>query len=306
MGFLYNMNNAKEAEYASIGMLILASGMDERSSALMHILKEKQHGIKKILLLKYDEYDESLLRESFPEVEILVLAASGEQIEFLKSLQAYHELFKTDGILIDITSIRIPEMFMLLKYIRLTKATEKVFIAYSTPMEYEFQEEPFTSYRSYYGNLRTTDLLGYGGMSDDMAHSQLIVFIGFEGILSAKVNEDVRYAKLKLVNNIPSFYEKYKDISIINNYDLLATRHEKQAFVPADNPFETYNFLSELLDDEEAACIAPLSSKPVALGVCMYALDHENIRVVYPMAESYSPHRANSTHSTYMFEIKIN
>lgn len=306
MGFLYNMNNAKEAEYASIGMLILASGMDERSSALMHILKEKQHGIKKILLLKYDEYDESLLRESFPEVEILVLAASGEQIEFLKSLQAYHELFKTDGILIDITSIRIPEMFMLLKYIRLTKATEKVFIAYSTPMEYEFQEEPFTSYRSYYGNLRTADLLGYGGMSDDMAHSQLIVFIGFEGILSAKVNEDVRYAKLKLVNNIPSFYEKYKDISIINNYDLLATRHEKQAFVPADNPFETYNFLSELLDDEEAACIAPLSSKPVALGVCMYALDHENIRVVYPMAESYSPHRANSTHSTYMFEIKIN
>ena len=306
MGFLYTMNSAKEAEYASIGMLILAGGMDERSSALIRILKEKQHGIKKILLLKYDEYDESLLCESFPEAEILILSATGEQVEFLQSLQAYHELFKMDGILIDITSIRIPEMFMLLKYIRLSKATEKVFIAYSTPMEYEFQEEPFTSYRSYYGNLRTTDLLGYGGMSDDMAHSQLIVFIGFEGILSAKVNEDVRYAKLKLVNNIPSFYEKYKDISIINNYDLLATRHERQSFVPADNPFETYNFLSELLGDEEAACIAPLSSKPVALGVCMYALDHENVRVVYPMAESYSPHRANSTHSTYMFELTIN
>lgn len=305
MGFLYRMNDAHEADYASIRVLILASGADERSAALIHILKEKQQQINRVLLLEYEEYDEALLHEAFPEAEVVVLSASGEQVEFLQSLQEYRDLLKTDGILIDITSIRIPEMFVLLKYIRLMKSTGQILVAYSTPMDYEFAEEPFTSYRSYYGNLRTIDLLGYGGMSDDMSHSKLIVFIGFEGILSAKINEDIRYAKLKLVNNIPSFYEKYKDTSVINNYDLLTTRHEKISYVPADNPFETYNYLSELLADAEAACIAPLSSKPVALGVCMYALDHESVRVVYPVAESYPHHRANSTHSTYLYGVNI-
>lgn len=127
--------------------------------------------------------------------------------------------------------------------------------------------------------------------------------MGFEGILSAKVNEDVRYSRLKLVNNLPSFYEKYKDICVINNYDLLTSGHEKVSYVPANNPFETYNFLSEQLSDGETACIAPLSAKPVALGVCMYALDHESVRVVYPIADAYTPHRANKTHSIYVYSL---
>ena len=303
MGFLYSMNDANEVDYSSVSLFVLAGGVDERSAAMTKTLAEKPQHISKVLLLKYEDFDESALCAAFPEAEIIPLSVTGEQIEFLQKLQERKDLFENNNTLIDITSIRIPEMFMLFKFFRLTDQENQLFVAYATPVEYEFQEEPFTSYRSYYGNLKTMDLLGYGGMSDDMSHSQLVVFIGFEGILSAKVNEDIRYSKLKLVNNLPSFYEKYKDICVINNYDLLASRHEKLSYVPANNPFETYNFLSEQLSDGETACIAPLSAKPVALGVCMYALDHESIRVVYPVADAYTPHRANSIHSIYVYNL---
>lgn len=303
MGFLYSMNTANEVDYSSVDLFILAGGVDERSAAMTRSLAEKSQHISKVLLLKYEDFDESTLYAAFPEAEIIPLSVTGEQVEFLQSLQARKELFENNNILIDITSIRIPEMFMLFKFFRMADRGKQLSVAYATPVEYEFQEEPFTSYRSYYGNLKTMDLLGYGGMSDDMSHSQLVIFLGFEGILSAKVNEDVRYSKLKLVNNLPSFYEKYKDICVINNYDLLASRHERLSYVPANNPFETYNFLSEQLGDGETACIAPLSAKPVALGVCMYALDHESVRVVYPVADAYTPHRANSTHSIYVYNL---
>ena len=303
MGFLYSMNIANEVDYSSINLFILACGADERSGAMTRILAEKSQSINKVLLLKYEDFDESILCTAFPEAEIIPLSVTGEQIEFLQNLQERTAIFENNNILIDITSIRIPEMFMLFKFFRMIDRENQLYVAYATPIEYEFQEEPFTSYRSYYGNLKTMDLIGYGGMSDDMSHSQFVVFIGFEGILSAKVNEDVRYSKLKLVNNLPSFYEKYKDICVINNYDLLASRHEKLSYVPANNPFETYNFLSEQLCEGETACIAPLSAKPVALGVCMYALDHENVRVVYPVADAYTPHRANSTHSVYVYDL---
>lgn len=303
MGLLYSMNAASDVDYSSIELFILAGGTDERSEAMAQTLAGKAHHIDKILLLKYDDFDESLLQAKFSESEIVFLNAAGDQVSFLQSLKERETLFNCSNILIDITSIRIPEMFMLFKFLRLSDMDRQLYVSYAIPIEYEFQEEPFTSYRSYYGNLRTMDLLGYGGMSDDMSHSQLVVFMGFEGILSAKVNEDVRYSRLKLVNNLPSFYEKYKDICVINNYDLLTSGHEKVSYVPANNPFETYNFLSEQLSDGETACIAPLSAKPVALGVCMYALDHESVRVVYPIADAYTPHRANKTHSVYVYSL---
>ena len=75
--------------------------------------------------------------------------------------------------------------------------------------------------------------------------------------------------------------------------------------MPANNPFETYNFLDKQIRNNETVCIAPLSTKPVALGVCLYALHHESVRIVYPMAESYMSHRANSVHKTYIYTVML-
>lgn len=303
MSMLYSIMEASSVQEFEADLFILAAGTDDRAMSMMQLLGKRNNHISQIILIKYDLFDETIIREVFPSADIVSITVERDPIAFLSVLQNNKDLFQVNSILIDITSIRIPEMFTLLKYLKVTNDHAHLSVAYSTPIEYEFEGEPFTSYHSYYGNLDAIDLVGFGGISDDMSHSQMIIFLGFEGVLSEKVNEDVTYNKLTLVNNLPSFFEKYKDVSVINNYSLLTSRHEKMAYVPANNPFETYNYLSEQLSEKEPACVAPLSTKPVALGVCLYALTHETLRVVYPMAEKYNYHRSNSVHTTYLYNI---
>lgn len=305
MSILYDITEASQVAEYDAEVFILASGSDDRAIAMLDKLKETPNSITKVLLLKYDAFDINLLKTAFPSADIAIIDVSGDSVSFLLNLQDNEEILKFRKMLIDVTSIRIPEMFVLLKSLKLLNENVCLRIAYSTPIEYEFEAEPFTSYHSYFGNLKTIDLVGFGGISEDMSHTQMIIFLGFEGVLSAKVSEDVRYDKLTVVNNLPSFFEKYKDISVINNFDLLARRHERIRYVPANNPFETFNFLADQLADDEPACVAPLSTKPVALGVCLYALAHHNLRVVYPAADEYKHHRANSVHNTYLYGVKL-
>ena len=306
MSVLYTIKETSEVEYNKVDVFVLGSGLDDRTLTVAENLSKTENHVSTILLLSYGEYDSTKLQQMFPDISITIFNISEDSTKFLYDLQGCDIFSTPKNIMLDITSIRIPEMFLFMKYLKIKNIQNTIEVTYTTPLEYEFAEEPFTSYHSYYGNLRTDDLLGFSGTSEDMAHSQMIIFLGFEGVLSAKVNEDVKYSKLVLVNNLPSFFEKYKDISVINNFELLSNRHDEINYVPANNPFETYNFLNEKLDEAELACIAPLSTKPVALGVCLYALTHESLRVVYPTADEYNFHRANSVHKTYLYTIPLN
>ena len=306
MSRIYSIEKTSSIENYSDEIFILAGDNDERAIASAKTISGKRNDIRTVLLIKYDTFDESVICELFPKANIRIIFATHDPVPFLEELHKNGDILLNSRLLIDITAIRVPELFILFKYLKLQGYSKAISVAYSTPMEYEFQDVPFTSYRSYYGNLKTIDLPGFGGMSDDMSHSQMFIFIGFEGMLSDKVNEDIKYDKLRLINNLPSIYEKYKDISVISNYNLLASGHERLMYVSANNPFEVYNFLMENIQDNETACVAPLSTKPVSLGVCLYALGHENLRVVYPVAEKYVPHRANSVHETYVYSVVLN
>lgn len=307
MSMFYSTADAAQNESYIYDTLILANGRDDRAHEMAKILGEKSTSIQTILVLKYHEDDIVQVETIFPDAKIFTITINQqEQASFLLTLIAIPDVLTSDNILIDISCIHTPEMFTLLKYFKVSNPKKTIDIAYSIPFEYEFSAEPFTSYRSYYGNLKTNDLLGYGGITDGASHTQMIVFLGFEGVLSSKVTEDIQYDELILVNNLPSFFPKYKDISVINNYDLLTTQRGKLLYVPANNPFETYNFLDQVLEQNERACVAPLSTKPVALGVCLYALTHEDLRVVYPTSEQYQPHSTNKVLSTSLYSIPLN
>ena len=241
----------------------------------------------------------------FPSAQIIPVIVNELQTYFLAQLINISDKLSSEKLIVDISCIHTPEMFVLLKYLKTANPKEKLDIAYSTPFEYDFPEEPFTSYCSYYGNLKTTDLLGFGGISDGLAHSRMIIFLGFEGVLASKVTEDIQYEELLLVNNLPSFFPKYKDICVINNYDLLSTHRSKLLYVPANNPFETFNFLDSVFDGKSSLCVAPLSTKPVALGVCLYAMSHKTLRIVYPTSEHYNDHRTNKVLNTNIYSIPL-
>lgn len=217
--------------------------------------------------------------------------------EALPATEEYTNLF------LDITCIRTPEMFILLKYLKAGVKQERINVSYTIPYDYKFEKEPFTSYRSYYGDLSMFELLGYGGSNNtDLNDNDLYLFMGFEGSLSLKVMENCAYKKLMLINNLPAFYPKYKDISVLNNYQVMSNQHYP-LYVPADNPFEVVNLLCDSIHPDEQVCIAPLSTKPVSLGVCLYALNNDKVRVVYPISSKYNQARTLDSYETYGYEI---
>ncbi len=302
MSLVYSMSDAACTASNSYNTLILGDGSDDRARAMSIILGQKGVHIQRVLIIKYQKEYTLNVQNIFPDAEVFSIEIGTEQANFLIALKQQDKVFQ-GSVLMDISCIHTPEMFILLKYLKETIAKDYVEVAYSFPFDYRFEKDPFISYTSYHGNLKTNDLLGFGGTLDGTAHPHMVVFLGFEGALSSKVTEDIQFDNLILVNNVPSFFPKYKDISVVNNYNLLTTR---LMYVPADNPFATYNFLDSILSADEPACIAPLSTKPVALGVCIYALGHKNLRVVYPVSDQYNHLSTNKVLSTSLYGIKLN
>lgn len=306
MRLFYSMSDISSEARTTANVFIFAYDSDDRALEIARKLKESSGIIETIIIIQYNEIDSDCIKDLFPTAKVHFIRAENSQIGFLRQLNQFQTVLSCgERVLIDISCIHIPEMFILLKYLCASCKQENLQVAYSVPFDYEFSEEPFTSYCSYYGDLLTQDLTGFGGISTGEAHSKMIVFLGFEGILSSKVIEDIRYDNLLLVNNLPSFFPKYKDISMINNCELLTSHHSKLKYVPANNPFEAYNFLDAVIDETEQVCTAPLSTKPVALGVCLYALNHPNLRVVYPVSEQYRHHNTNRVHKSYLYEIPL-
>lgn len=299
---VYQISPATQCTYTNSNTLVTANGADERAFAFANFVSEQENCIERILLLQYTCTETSCFQELFPKAKIECVKITNDQREFIRNLLNLADFLSSQEVVIDISCIHILEIFALIKYFKVSNTKNILNVAYSIPFDYKFFSEPFLSYRSYYGNLKTQDIIGFTGTSYEAAHTQLLLFLGFEGSLSSKVTEDIQYGNLVLINNMPSFFIKYKDFSTINNYDLLSSRHN-MLFVSADNPFETYNLLSRILMDDEEACVAPLGTKTVALGVCLYALEHSNLRVVYPISNDYEQCNTNNVLQSLVYRI---
>ena len=299
---LYKKMLMEDFDSADKYTLIYAPNKDKRSFASIYKLKEKIK-IDKILEIRYTN-------SSFPEniindySSILVSINSEDNKGMLENLKKVNNSIWENKILIDISGIKTPDLFTLLKYIKLTQKIENIETVYSMPYDYMFNKEPFTSYKSYDGELELCEPIGFSGNSYRDEGSNLIIFMGFEGSLSLKISEECNYKDLILVNNLPSFYSKYKDISVLSNYEII-TSDQQILYTPADNPFETVNLLSRTVKYNEPVCISPLSTKPVSLGVCMFALNNNNVRILYPISDKYKSTKTIDAYRTYIYEIPL-
>ena len=299
---LYKLKMIEEFDSTEKYTLIYAPSKDKRSFNSIYKLKDKII-IDKILEISYSN-------SSFPEDILNVFSGviltinSESNKELLEKLTKVNHSIWENKILIDISGIKTPDLFTLLKYIKLSQQIDSIETVYSMPYDYMFNKEPFTSYKSYDGELELCEPIGFSGNSYRDEGSNLIIFMGFEGSLSLKISEECNYKDLILINNLPSFYSKYKDISVLSNYEII-TSDQQILYTPADNPFETVNLLSRTVKYNEPVCISPLSTKPVSLGVCMFALNNNNVRILYPISDKYKSTKTIDAYRTYIYEIPL-
>ena len=202
---------------------------------------------------------------------------------------------------VDISCMPTPQFFLLLKWFKRSDA--KIVFYYTEPQKYIMNDGIFKSYFSMKGPVSVQEIRGFSGVSvkENEVERVLLCMLGFDNDLLPTVIQEAGPRKIVAINGFPSFYPKFKDISLANNEKILsgsafADKLEKSKnltnfiYVEADNPFDAYNVLQELKGQYNKRCIdvVPLGTKPMALGVCLFAIENEDIRVIFPFPEEYA------------------
>jgi len=121
----------------------------------------------------------------------------------------------------------------------------------------------------------------------------LILLLGFEPERALAVWRHYNPSKtIALITNPPRYgnldYLKYAQE---NNAHLLAQPSVEVRNVPADNPYAVKTALEAIYSDIRGAfnmVIGPFGTKPQAVGVFLFCLEHPRVQVVYSFPEKYT------------------
>jgi hypothetical protein len=307
--------DSSNAVLNDLDYLLLASGSDSRAYEILSKC-DSTFG-KKVMLFHFSErfkvvqnenadtfhnykkFTNIILKEIYCEIKDPGSCLN----EFVKN--TYSE---TSKIGIDISCFTKPYFYFIIKLLKERFAVSNVFVFYTEPKSYIFPKGLFSAFRTSSGPISVREMFGYTGEENRGAKRKLIVLLGFDGDLSKEINEDVSPNETVIINGFPSYTPKCKDISLIANEKLVNDRNIEMKYTRANNPFDTYNLLQSIKDTSEANTfinIAPLGTKPMALGACLFALHNPDVRIIYPLPENYEKKYSDDCWNSWVYNFPL-
>jgi hypothetical protein len=200
----------------------------------------------------------------------------------------------------------IPIIAQILHFFRRRHEDIQTTILYTEPEHYTLRN--LFDYSAYGGEIDIKTVPGFEGITSrtDEVKRVLFYIMGFEPTyLSRLIPQDVNQDQIAPINGFPSYYPKYKDISLINNNSDFYKNDIEIIYAEANNPFDTYNVMDKLAEDYQGYLIdiIPVGSKPMALGACLYALKNANCRIVFPFPSEYKPVQSSGYGKLWQYKI---
>lgn len=324
--YLYCMEDfgKSKKKHDKLDLLLIALERGEpRGLKSIRLLEEKKIDVDALIVFDYND-DSEFVDKILSGISILknakisIMTCKKENYEkcFFEMKKKVPVLNNGSVVAIDISCIPIPHFFLILKYLH--NFLNEINIYYTEPVRYIMNEGIFKSYFSTKGPIAVKEIIGYSGISAQTQSSEriLICILGFDNDLLPTVIQESAPKGVVAVNGFPSFHPKFKDISMANNEKVLngssfAGKLERNdnltnfIYAEANNPFEAYNTLLELTKKYEKYCIdiVPLGSKPMALGVCLYSIKHNDVRVVFPFPQEYANTISEESKTTWEYII---
>jgi len=323
----YKMNDINKSKYTPKKFDVLITNLSDeeiRSFALMQKLTDNQVLVENIIVLDYCNKSDAILAklkihhtDMFKNIEIISTTKENEE-SVLQVKEILDKQLNLGIIGIDISCIPVPQFFLLLKIIACYNA--EIYVYYTEPIRYIMNEGIFESYFSTKGPITTKQITGFSGITvnneNNSVDRTLFCMLGFDNDLLPTVIQEAAPLKIVTINGFPSFYPKFKDISLTNNEKVLngsnfvnklekSNRQTNYVYVEANNPFDAYNTLEELKQNYKNNCIdiVPLGTKPMALGACLYAINNNDVRVVFPFPEEYANTTSEESKNTWEYII---
>lgn len=284
--------DAKKYEF-----FVLAPNIEKRSRA--SYLKLKNRDIfNQIIIVDYENFHKEIDKEqeaSFYndfELDSTIIVKGANDIEAVRQFCKIG-IGEEARVAIDITGFSIPNIYRIISVLRNVIKIKYLDVFYTEPKFYIYEEGYFDAYHKKIKGRSCEPIPGYCNSGEDEKEI-LTIFLGFDGGLADqvffKLGEDGKeILQTLVVNGFPSYTAKLKDVSLFNNEDLInKIEKENVLCAAANNPFEVYNLLCKVLEKYKGTLLnlCTIGSKPMALGTCLFALEHqEEVKVTYPFYE---------------------
>jgi hypothetical protein len=210
---------------------------------------------------------------------------------------------------IDISCLTKPYFYFLIRLFKSRFGISELTVFYTEPQSYDFPDGLFSAFHSSSGPLSVIEIDGYVGEPEARnAKRKLIILLGFDGDLSNEISEVVSPKETIVVNGFPAYSQKFKDISLVTNERLASNINIDIEYARANNPFDTYNLLDSIKRSEKtetSISIAPLGTKPMALGACLFALHNPDVRIMYPMPEKYDDKYSSNIWHSWLYHLPL-
>ncbi len=290
---IYDMEliTGKDLEY-KYDYLLLAPNLEQRSR---HFFLKHKGFFRKILIMDYENFHNGITSEQektffddFENVSTEMLYAKDDTDAIRQLCKVQFEPEAT--IAVDITGFSIPNIYCVMNALKNVKNIKRLDVFYTEPKFYIYEEGYFDAYHGRAKERKCAPILGYCNSGKDEKEI-LTIFLGFDGGLADMVyfklgEEGKEIIQTYVVNGFPSYTAKLKDVSLFNNESLInKIDRENLLCTTANNPFETYNLLCGLIlkCKDVLLNLCTIGSKPMALGACLFALEHQSkVKVTYP------------------------
>jgi hypothetical protein len=301
-----------------IDFLLLAGGSDARAYEVLRKLESNSVEIEKILLFnfaeriqsikstdKYYEYEKSKYNSAIDFIDCNIK----DPLSSFSMLQnKLSPVSANQKIAVDISCFTKPFFFYLLKYLYERLPISDPIIFYTEPFSYRFpQKGLFNSYHETDGPIKIAEIPGYSGIKERNSETVLVVQLGFEVAALEEIILDVSPNESFLINGFPSYTPKFKDISLLVNENYTSNKDSVILYSRANNPFETFNLLDKIKRNFNSAFIniAPLGTKPMALGACLFAIHNPDVKVLFPISEKYEKVTTDQSWHTWQYSIPL-
>lgn len=322
---LYYMRSLDDyCENREYDAFFCANGLEGRDTRVVRLFQEKNFSVKKWVVFDYaervGEKEENIYTYLENENVAHISTSYSDARSYNEILHVVMEdIMAAERIGIDITGFKNQFFFPIFKYLKNNCCVKKIDAFYTEPFTYKFPKKRES--RGYFPNVQedTKVLFNYskaqtgveirsipGFEGGRLKATVLVILLGFDGKVAVRIKEEYNAEKVLLINGFPAYLPKFRDISLLNNKELVSACSKDEIFSTyADNPFEVYNVLYRIKKkySDYKLLIAPLGAKPLALGVCKFALDHPQMAVLYVESSKYVEKSTENFGETWEYHI---
>jgi hypothetical protein len=229
----------------------------------------------------------------------------------IRSLDKYD--LPNGKILVDATTLALPELLHLFDLLNTKK---KAFdVLYVQPTRYtEIKADGIDKIKTFdlsddgLGIQQVPPYIGYS------ANSMLFFFLGFEGHrFGAIINSDEFDTRnITCLVGSPPFKLGWENRTLSNNYKQLAeinsTSNARFKFAGANDPIKTYEIIEQVYQsvtyEKQNLCLAPFGTKPAAIAAAQFAVNHNNVVMLYDYVKKKSK-RSSGTDLVHIWSFNV-